>query len=218
MHKLVTIYTDTHQRMYENYFLPSYQEHLSSNYMLFAKKAEQKCPTGTWQSEGFDAVTLEKLKWIADNIDIENKNLLVFSDCDVQFFKPLNFTNENIIENTIYFQLDPPHYVCTGFFVCKQTESVLNFFKTAINMLNNSLNTKNDDQSIINSLIMSEITKQTLPTELYWSAGHQCGIWNGQQLTPPTQIIMHHANFTIGVPNKELLLESVKSIVRNYNN
>jgi len=161
---------------------------------------------------------IEKINSIIDNIDINDDKYLVYSDCDIQFFSDLVFEIGN---NDILFQEDGhPENLCAGFFICKQNNYVLEFFKEVKKILIENLNGKIHDQTVINHLFNSgydKIKKNTLPPNKYWTIGGKIrGIWNGENNFNITEdIIMHHANFTIGIENKIKLLNLVKKKYEN---
>ena len=214
MKKLLTFYSKTHKVLYDNFFIPSYEKYISNEYKLITKKIDQVCTSGEFASIGFDYVMLQKIKFIIDNIDINDEDPLIFSDCDVQFFSNLNF---NLSDYDILFQHDfYPNARCAGLFVCKQNKKILSFFQLIEKNLTNNLNKGTDDQGIINRLLdsgYSEIKSGLLPNEEWWTVGMitNGSVWNGQFVQIPKNIKVHHANFTIGVNNKIKLMELVKS-------
>lgn len=215
MKKLVTFYSETHENMYNEFFIKSYNEILKDKYKLLTKKIEQLSPTGEWASKGFDIMMVEKVKWIIENIDIDDENILVYADCDIQFFGDITY---NLGNNDIMFQSDYSN-ICAGFFICKQNQNVLNFFKLVETNLVNSLNGVIDDQLILNKILnsgYSKISKDILPTDKYWTVGFSTNgnVWNGQDIKVPN-ILMHHANFAIGLENKVKLLNLVKNKIKN---
>jgi hypothetical protein len=214
MNKLITFYSDTHEYMYKKYFIESFNKYLCKKYTLHAKKTEQICETGYFQSKGFDLAMLEKINIILENININDKNLLVYADCDVQFFGDLEF---DMTDKDILFQHDyySEHY-CAGFFICKQNLQILNFFKEVQDNLKRTMNGLRHDQDVINEILKYDycsIKKGMLPDNKYWTVANSTNgnIWSGQEINVPNEIIMHHANFTIGVENKIKLLELVKN-------
>jgi len=186
---------------------------LKKKYNLIVKKIPQVCQSGDFASNGFDLAMLEKIKFIIENININENNLLVFSDCDVQFFNDLEFIMDDydILFQKDYFE----NNYCAGFFVSKQNIKVLNFFEKVKNSLIESLNGKIDDQFIINKLLNSNtnlVKSGFLPNDKYWTVANSTNgkVWNGEKIDTPNNLIMHHANFTIGVENKIKLLNLVK--------
>jgi len=214
MNKLITFYSDTHENMYKRYFFESFNKYLSKKYVLFVKKIEQICETGYFHSKGFDLTMLEKINLIIENIDINDENFLVYADCDIQFFGDLEF---DLKDKDILFQHDYHNeYYCAGFFICKQNLQVLNFFKQVRDIFKRTMNGIRHDQDVINEIFKSgnySIKKGMLPDNKYWTVANSTSgnVWSGQEIIVPNEILMHHANFTIGIENKIKLLEIVKN-------
>jgi hypothetical protein len=209
--KLLTFYSDSHFEMYARYFLPSYREHLS-HHQLIAKRIEQLSPSGEYQAEGFDLTMLEKIDMIIENIDLSGEPF-IYSDCDVQFFGEIS---HDLNENEILFQNDYLlNNYCAGFFIAKQSQAVLDFFIKVRETFISKMNGVIHDQTIINELldVGYPIKADMLPASKYWTAAFATNgaLWNGQQIEVPKEIVMHHANFTIGIENKIALLEQVKN-------
>jgi hypothetical protein len=202
--KLITCYSDSHESMFDKYFLPSFNSHLS-NYELKVKKLKQISSTGNYGSRDFNLTCKEKIRWILENFEIDSKEEVVYSDCDVQFFGKLDYFLGN---NDILFQYDYNRY-CTGFFIFKQTKTVLDFLLSVEKMTSSGM----DDETASDGILKNhKIVCGILPKEKYWTIGSitKGNVWTGQKFDCPKEIIMHHANWTVGIPNKLLLLEIVK--------
>ena len=177
---------------------------------------------------------VEKIIWIIDNIDINDSSPMVFTDCDVQFFRDLEF---DISEHDILFQHDYhnnfnyswfpgetnklgqyPNY-CAGFFICRQSEKVKKFFQDVKDNLIKNLNGTLHDQTMMNKMIIDgyDLNHGILDSNLYWTVGFSTNgeVWNGQDINVPNSIIMHHANFTIGINNKTKLMSLVRDKITN---
>ena len=78
------------------------------------------------------------------------------------------------------------------------------------------MNGKIDDQAVINNLLNNNLELDLkfglLPSNKYWTVGFSTGgiVWTGQDIVFPDEIIVHHANFTIGVNNKIELMNKVR--------
>jgi hypothetical protein len=209
MNKILTFYSESHRELFENYFLKSYNKFLSGNYNLIVKKIDQISETGEFASKGFDLTMLEKIKFIIENIDFFDENFLIFADCDIQFFCNLEY---DLGYNDIIFQEDASTY-CAGFFICRQNKKVKDFFECVKNKLLNDLNGVIDDQGIINQIIDKfDISVGKLPKDKFWTVGNSTnGLrWVGQDFYCPPTVQMHHANFTVGIDNKKLLMNMVR--------
>ena len=227
--KLITFYSESHKEVY-NFFLNSFTEHLLPKYELKTKLIQQISKTGDFFSEGFGLTMVKKLDWILENIDENSNEVMVFSDCDVQFFGDLIF---DLKENDILFQYDGTFFdnswypdgatgitkhpnCCAGFFICKQNKKIKKFFLDIKSVLLKNMNETLHDQIVMNKLLSTgyDIKFDILDPVLYWTVGfltNAC-VWSNQEIIVPKSIIMHHANFTIGIKNKIRLLNTVKQL------
>jgi len=214
--KLLTFYTDSHKELYEKYFLSSYKQYLKDDFKLLGCHYKQITKDISYGTLGFNQTMVGKVEHIIKNIDISDNNLMVFADCDIQFFKNIK---EDIIEDIgdydIKFQ-DDIVCVCAGLFVCKQNEKILSFFKDVLNTLLNTVKNGMDDQKIINYFLnvnKHPIKYSRLPKNKYFTVAASTGSkqWNGENFKIPNEIIIHHGNWTVGLENKFKLLEYVKN-------
>lgn len=217
--KILTFYSDTHKYLYKDFFLKSFDEHLS-DHKLIAKYIDQLSPSGNYGSDGFGETMMEKITHIIDNINIEDNEPMVFADCDIQFFDDIK---EDLGDYDIKFQ-DDVSCICAGFFICKQNERVLDFFKLVLSMLNSNMTDGKmrkglDDQVIINSIIKqnnTDLKTGLLPRNKYFTIASVNGTkrWNGEtNFEVPGEIVIHHANNMDTIYNKEKLMRLVKRYV-----
>ena len=214
--KLLTFYSDSHQKMYNDYFLISFNEHLKDSFELNPKKIEQISKSGDYGSDGFSHTMVEKINHIIDNIDVNDSEPLVFSDCDVQFFN--DFSNEVIVElddKDIKFQSDIT-CLCAGFFFAKQNSTTLNFFKDVKKLLLTVVDKKVDDQQVINHIIKQYPINWGTLSNKYYTIAMSTGPrqWNGEDFNLSFNINAHHANWTLGIDNKYKLMDKVKKKVK----
>jgi len=207
--KLLTFYSDSHEEMYENYFLESYNKYLSDSFDLLPNKIEQICESGEYGSDGFSHAMLEKINHIINNIDTNDNELLVFADCDVQFFSDFSKEiTEELGNYDIKFQSDVT-CLCAGFFVCKQSSEVLKFFNTVKSILKTVMDKKVDDQQVINHIIQKYPIKWGMLSNKFFTVAMATGPkqWNGEDFSLKEDIYTHHANWTVGLENKYKLLD-----------
>jgi GR25 family glycosyltransferase involved in LPS biosynthesis len=179
----------------------------------------QSCQSGEFQSDGWDKITLSKLKKILEIFDDKSNDddYFIFSDIDIQFF---NAFDEKIVDllqdNDIIFQNDYAAGACTGFFICRKTNIMKNFFNKAIDLFY-----QNDQTTIQNTLqIFPNIKYKVLPQEFFTYGMFNNGQWNSPEnniidFKIPSDIVLHHANWTAAIHNKLKLLNFVKD---NYKN
>ena len=222
--KLLTFYSDSHKEVYEDFFLKSYNKHLKKSFTLKPRYIEQICKAGSYGSEGWEETMVKKFEHIIDNIDINDKELLVFADCDIQFFKDFsNDITEELGDKDIKFQ-DDVIAVCAGFFVCKQTKEVLDFFKMVKMYILKYIKPGICDQVVLNRIFEKRVPLKVkwglLPRTKYFTvASSTCGPvrWTGEDFEPPSDILVHHGNWTVGLDNKLKLMNLVKNKVENAN-
>jgi hypothetical protein len=229
--KLITFYSESHSNLYQ-IFYESYKTFLFQ-IPLKVKKIDQLSPTGEFSSLGFDKTMMEKIDWIIENIDVNSQEYLIFSDCDVQFFGDISVDMQ---DKDILFQDDYgmwdfswfpdgkqgkskfPNY-CAGFFICKQSEKVKKFFYDVKRNFTNHMNGYLHDQTIINKMISEgyDINHGKLNSDKFWTVAFSINgnIWNGQDISVPKSILVHHANYTVGIENKIKLLNLVKEKLKN---
>jgi hypothetical protein len=137
----------------------------------------------------------------------ENKgDIVLFSDVDVQFFGP---TKEVLIKELgdydIKMQDDGFNNGCSGFFIFKANDHVINMFKS---MLINFDKYK-EDQIALNS--NREMVKWGYLSDKFFTIFHTLDkAWNGKSdIIVPKGILIHHANWCL-YKNKISLLELVK--------
>jgi len=81
--KLYAIYSKYNEKLKDEWFLPS----LNDEFELVFKEA--KSFGGEYQTDGFREAVLEKSDLIINAIKENMGGLFVYSDVDIQFFKPI---------------------------------------------------------------------------------------------------------------------------------
>jgi len=221
--KLITYYTDSHKRMLDEYFLPSLEKIKFNMEDLIMKNGNQYDSDGSYTHPKFNTITGDKLKFILNSLLMhEDEEFICFSDIDIQFFKSfIDDFNENYElykQYDIIGQNDVPMrgqdgVFCTGFMYIKNTEQVHNFFRTLIS----NIQKFEHDQYCFNHY-KHEIKTYLLDSNKYFNIAllNNCASWTPNQTNYkiPQDIIMHHANWTVGVENKLALLKFVKENVK----
>lgn len=222
--KLLTYYSTSHYKFYKDFFEPSFNTYLKDDFQLHAIKVPQHCESGNFCTKGWQRTMLEKVNWIVENIDPTNTNPFVYSDCDVQFLNPIHADILKDLENfDIKFQ-DGGACYCAGFFIARQSNKILQFFKSVQEELLATIDKDGywfSDQAVINNLLrkITKIKAGKLPRDKYFSygtgAGTHAGPWRGNDFKVPETILMHHGNQCIGVENKHKLMTYVKNQVED---
>lgn len=213
--KIYTIFTDSHKDLLYQYFLPSIYNHEYIEVVI--KKINQNCPTAIYGSSGWFQTMMQKADYCRQAC-LENygKNF-IYADCDVQFLNPFVKALETELgEYDIALQDDVFPFgnrrtYCAGFFICKANEQTLQLFdKILYDMKTFGPSQHWDDQGALNNNI--DITKhKPLSHRFYTIAQSSNKLWdNNYDISIPDNILVHHANWTHGVPNKIKLLEFVR--------
>ena len=204
--KLYTCYTESHKSLLEEAFLPSLIE---GEYELIVEKFDQNCPSGEYDSAGWDLTMKKKAELIHQAIKDNWGEVFLYVDCDVQFFKP---TKEYILESIEGFDIacqDDVLSYCAGFLACRANERSLKLFEQVIEQTPKY----GDDQRALNGILDEQnpdikITK--FDKRIFTIAMLGTRVWRGKRLNGPDNLLAHHANWTIGIRNKFKLMEMVR--------
>lgn len=202
--KIYTFYSDTHERLYTDYFIKSFKEmKMDEFFEIDATRVIQRTQSGDFGTRGFAESMKDKVEIILRAIEENMGKEFIFADCDIQFLQPLHndICNYDLSDIDILAQSDQGT-ICAGFMLCRASEKLKKFFdKVFLNCMNFA-----NDQVCINEY-KSDINYRLLPEDKYYTVGNYIGLWNGQDITPPTNVVVHHANFTVGVHNKQKLMD-----------
>ncbi len=215
--KILSFYTPSHKILFDNYFYPSYKQYLSKDFELLYKTSDQLCESANYRTKGWAETVIQKLEFILDYLTTLDNKIFIFSDCDVQF---LNYCTHDILyelsDYDIKFQNDLKGSKCSGFFIAKNNINVKNLIYKSYELFKKNIRPGYGDQKAINDIIKKypNIAKiGLLNSDKYFTVGNINGKqWNGEEFYPPINIMVHHANWTVGIDNKIKLLEYVKRI------
>lgn len=218
--KIYTIYTESHASLLNDYFIPSLQHCITNQIQLVVDKIPQLCPTGVYGSNGWFETMLIKVNQHIRACEENMDNKFIYADCDVQFFKPFidNMIDE-LEDNDIACQNDVFPYsdrvtYCAGLFICSANDKTLNFFKSvystmvAIHKYQDSYN----DQTALNDNLY-QLKHKLLSEKFYTIAQTTNYLWDNDYNINniPSNILVHHANWTHGIENKKKLFDYVRS-------
>lgn len=217
---IYAFYTASHKEMVENWFLPSLENTQNNDYKLILECHEQECPGGSYMNTGWMKTMHHKIDIILRGIHECWGGIFVHSDIDIQYFKPIKEIIIKALEDKDFVgqRDDPRGNVCAGFFACRANEATLELWQTIKQMVTDD--PSNHDQAYLNGLLLTNRIKglrwDYLPVTFFGGGTLARVSWYpGRKLPVPKDIVLHHANYTVGVQNKIKQLAYVKSVVES---
>lgn len=175
--------------------------------------AQPQAGTGDWNTPWFNNITCLQtariLELLKDHHDV------FFCDGDVHWLKPIR---ELAIDSRadIAAQHDPDSGLCTGVIFYRATPKVISLLE-AVLATGQQSNGKYNDQMLLNHVLRSfqksdnKLQIQILKTVLSFGLIRQDNsLWDGQEFEIPENCHAFHANYTIGIKNKERLIRYVQ--------
>lgn len=217
MLRLVTYYTPSHEAMCKRFVL----SRASGFDAVRAVSYGQTCPTGEFHAEGWNDCMLDKLQTLMSLP--EDGSLTLYVDADVCLFPDLAewclLAGEELSDDTVAFSDDIIQW-CAGIMLFRSTPRVQSFWRTLADL---SLAWDLPDQEAIHHLRMQSasrpkgrlpITPCLLPRDMFcnWATVNDPslpGAWDGESFVVPPSCLAWHANWTIGLANKQRMLERV---------
>lgn len=219
---LYTCLTPSHESLLQHHFLPSVPPDLDVKIWRFDQpiinRQTNEQSLGMYGKAGFNEACRMKIAYLKRCIQEEIEKggkPFIFSDVDVRFYSPVaESALQELGNHDIAFQQDRPGGCCTGFMVIRPNLRNISLFDNTLSAMS-QLNT--EDQ-IATEVVLRHSTHDWihLDTKKFWSIGQSVGqtgrSWTpGQPVDPPPKLLMHHANWTRGLNNKNTLLEIVNA-------
>lgn len=205
--KVFCWHTETHQGLVEDFLRPT----LPAGMELVLEVGRQDCPSAEFMKEGWRESMKARAAWWMKVVMMESDPLL-FVDADVQFFQdPRADLDDRLREYELLGQYDVFTPICCGLMAIRPTPEVQRLFIDVYQKFEQFAH----DQMALNAGLRNGIKWQSLPWT-YWSVGQTNGakVWEpGQAVEPPQNIIAHHGNFTVGLPDKVELMKETRRIV-----
>ena len=224
--KAYTLFTDSHKVFLEKYLLPSFPYREEVDLTILYKP--QRCKSGSFEDSGWRETMRDKATCFVDGITSCNENeIFMFIDPDIQIFGDFYDDVINCLKDKdVVFQNDVIGGVNTGFFAVRNNKKTRAFFKTVLGNLDNF----DQEQQLANHLLRSADQYPTINIrwgflpDKYWTYGHIAaqrttktengykGGWNpdADDFDIPSDIVIHHGNWTSGIANKIAILDIVK--------
>ena len=202
----LTACSPSHQGMMERHFLPSFQKYLEKDCVLDIRKIDYYC--GNFGELAFNEMGRKGVCILAKQIRENLGRRMVASGCDFRFYSSFMSEVENALAgNEIVGINDVYGPVCGDFLAFTASEKIASLFDWI------GLNDHNfpNEQWTLNAGIRQLGISVALLPDRFWTFGLQSGIpWElGMNVSPPSNLALHHANWTIGHQNKEALLQAV---------
>lgn len=196
--------TDSHVPMMEKYLLPSL-DRLGIDYRV--GHGRQSCSTGAYFDDGWRETMTDKICWHRSQMD---GDYVWFLDADTIMLRHME--PDIILQVADVSAQQDNKNICAGVMLVRVNKNTTRWIDKAIDGLNSDDEIK-EDQFAIN-LFRSEVLCRPMPPNLFWSPGlHDDGEWKKRTdvsgLMPPEEAIVAHANWTVGIPVKEKLLEQI---------
>lgn len=208
--KLYCFYTSSHKKLYKDWLQPT----ASKEYLVVPNEFPQITKGGVYSESGWPETQYQKVLFWIKAIESSLGDIIVCSDVDVQFFGP---TKKILIEllgdKDICFQKnDSNQTACSGFFVCRCSRNLIDFFQIIANRLKRKFNSRSSGEQVeINNLLSEKwynsLSWSLLPSNKFWNNGEPYK--SIDELRIPKYLLMHHANWCSGLDSKIEQLEHV---------
>jgi hypothetical protein len=213
--KLYTFYSESHKELYENYFLESFNRlNLGDDFELDATIVSQK-GNGDFGTKGFKATMVDKIEILFRAVEENPDQPFVFADCDIQFFE--NFHDDiltHLDDKTDMVAQSDNGTICAGLFIARGTKVMKKFLQHIHKVTPDYAN-----EQVAMNVHKGRVRYKLLPQDKYFTIAMVNGakVWEGEtNYDLPKNIMVHHANFTIGVPRKAELFEYVREQMKTH--
>jgi GR25 family glycosyltransferase involved in LPS biosynthesis len=223
--KIFTVCTDSHKP-----FIPWLETiyNIYPDIKIDYTFLDQDCLTGNYEECGWKETMIKKTNRIIELFDLyPEEKYFIFSDVDIQYFKPFHHITNRLLEtHDILFQ-DDGCAVCMGFFICKNNQFVKGLFQKALELVISSTDESYQEQKAVNDILLNYDIKYTkLPKEFFNFEFYERpsdSLYSMEDLVSseieiPENIVMHHANWMVGVENKLEMLKFVSNKVKKLTN
>lgn len=183
---------------------------------LVAYELDDSCE-GNWGTDNFYNACFKKLEAIIKELEALNDgDVLIYLDSDIAVFGDITTAMiSELQDHDIAFQRDNKD-LCAGMFVCRVSSRTLNFFRDVDYEL--KLNKKRyesiaHDQTVINETLPTSGLKYKCLSDRFTTYGNNnSGLWwpSSPGFELKEDVVAFHANWTIGVDNKSILLSHVR--------
>lgn len=206
--KIYTMTTKSHNFLFKEFFSSSLNK-VEPDLELVATPYHQMCPSANYFEEGWHEMMEKKIDIYLEALE-SDEGYFIWSDVDIEFYKP--FVREclkDVQPYDIAFQKgkgpNGEDEYCAGFFICKINDNTKQFFKKIKEKYKNF----GDDQFAINHNIKN--INAGFLSDGFMNISEQFRDWNGEDIRMKPNVVMFHANYTVGISNKTMLLIQAKN-------
>ena len=199
-----TAYSDAHRPLFEKHFLPSWKEQGMNN--DFTLQVEEVEVGGHFGSKEFNEYGTRMMFNTLERIKKMEGQLIVFSGCDMRFYAPIADDILNRMAQAELVVLWDAIMMCGDFMAYVVTPRIIELYEL---MIATDRNYPNQQFTFNYALQHLKIACSILGND-YWTVGmsNKSTVWGlGQEVNPPENMKLHHANYTIGSENKMKLLD-----------
>lgn len=216
--------TESYQVLVDQWLVPSFQDFGG----ITVWESERVGPPVNYKEAGWYHIVAEKAECILRAIRENRGELIVFLDPDMQFFAPLEIILRGLMGqfDLLVARDSPQGVMCSGFMVMRASIKTERLWT---NIRDDIGKGRRDDQDCLNRLLRGRIIPGSLSSRgfnrylirwgylppAFFSGGMLTGrLWSpGETLEVPEVIVMHHANYTVGLNQKIAQLEYVRRLV-----
>jgi MoaA/NifB/PqqE/SkfB family radical SAM enzyme len=206
--KLISVFSPSHEILKNDWFLRT----LKDDYDVRIHRCDVQ-GDGKYMQEDWTKTVLFKSTKIIDAIQENWGDVFMYSDVDVTFFAPTKTAVlESLADKDIVCQLDDPvGNLCTGFFAVRANAATLKLWRD----VRKAVERERRDQIAFNRLVREyKIRAGYLPASFFGPGTFTGRLFQGtERIYVPSDPIMFHANWVIGVNDKIKLLAQAHRIV-----
>jgi hypothetical protein len=210
-----TYYSPSHQPFVDEFFRPSLQA-VEPDLQIHTEIQDFNFGTGSLKNPGFtETITLKYTRFWEFASSRPFGDLILCSDCDIQFFRPFVKDLEGYMEsNDLVFQtntVNPPKFN-VGFFCIRWLPSTRAFIINFLNAAARNLLEEKTTNNIVDQLVFPARIS-LLPPDDYWTVLST----GNREFTPekvPHGLYMHHGNGRQTMADKLQLMRDVRDTVR----
>lgn len=204
--KIYTILSDSHQFLFDQFFHQSLKKYEPQSKLVVVKQ-DQICQSGNYYAEGWKESMEQKIDTYLEAVN-SSDSFFIWSDVDIEFYDSFIETCIQELGNyDIAFQEGVGKEYCAGFFICRINSNTKKFFE----FLKEKYHSYSCDQQAINANI--SMIKAKFLSHKFYNISFQHRQWNGQEINLKAAPIMFHANYTVGLQHKIMLLSRIREKV-----